>query len=197
MDPKQKKIILIGTGVLLLLISFGTAFFPLVRNKLDTPKNSEQQKVEPSNLSRLPRSEVTATDAVVIRKVFYVKSKVEVEEKNNLPPELVGLSREALAARLSNGIIERFSPQEIIVREVRDQLAPLHAAKKFIGIEEGRVAVFRGIPGLAFECINKTDIPVTMLPPQEVSDLHKGIPILNDKNLMEILMGLSSLAFAD
>ena len=196
MGPKQKKFFFVGIGVLLVLASFGTTFFPLVRNKLDTPKTREL-RTEPFNLSRIPKIEVTATDAVVIRKVFYVKSKLEIEEKNNLPPELVGLSREALAAQLSIGIIERFSPQEIVVREVRDQLAPLHAAKRFIGIEAGRVAVFRGIPGLAFECINETDIPINMLPPQEVSDLRKGIPIFNDKNLMEILMGLSSLAFAD
>lgn len=148
----------------------------------------------------LPRSlsrDVVTAETVVVRKIFYAKSKLEVEERTQLPAALVGLDREQLAARLQGGIIERFSPQEIVVREVRDELAPLHAAKRFLSISDGRVALFRGVPGLAYECVEVTDIPVAKLPPQEIVDLNKGIPIYSDKNLMELLMGLSSLAFAD
>ncbi|GEM_PF-3649158 len=180
--------------LLLVLASFSIAYLGFSIGS--TPKRSGSDLSGPVLPRPLSRDVVNA-ETVVVRKIFYAKSKLELEERTRLPVELVGFDREQLAARLQNGIIERFSPQEIVVREVRDELAPLHSAKRFLSITDGKVALFRGVPGLAYECIEVTDIPVAKLPPQEIADLNKGIPVYNDKNLMELLMGLSSLALAD
>lgn len=178
----------------MVLVSFSATYLTFIGSQVEIPRPTE-----PEGLLLFPKeeSELTRNGAQVVRKIFYSKSKLEVEERSVLPPELVGLSRQALAERMTNGIIQRFSPDEIVIREIREELAPLHAAKRFLGVQQGHVAVFRGVPGLAYECIQQTDIPTNYLPPQEISDLQKGIPIYNDKNLMEMLMGLSSMAFAD
>ncbi|MBO8126050.1 MAG: BofC C-terminal domain-containing protein [Firmicutes bacterium] len=196
MNSRRRFQALLLVGLVLALASFAITYFSFVYLH-------PVEKSEPKLLPRLfPFSEgsgedLTRSGAVVVRKVFYAKSKLEVEERGTLPTELVGLTRAELAIHLKNGIIERFTPSEIVIREVRNELAPLHASRRFLGIDGGYVAVFRGVPGLAYEVAETTDIPVNMLPPQEVSDLQKGITVYNDKNLMEVLMSLSSLAFAD
>lgn len=65
---------------------------------------------------------------------------------------------------------------------------------QFLGLDGGRIAVFRGTPSKPGPITEKLDINLKKLPKEEVEDLRKGIPFKDGREKLQLLEGLNGLS---
>ncbi len=62
----------------------------------------------------------------------------------------------------------------------------------FVGIKDGYVAVYYGVPGSKQIVKSVTAIPVTQLTSMDIEELTKGLIVENKEDLLRTLEGLQS-----
>lgn len=116
-------------------------------------------------------------------------------ENGRASPSVLGLlAGRAAGARYGDWRVDYKDDRLLRLTYERNELCPACRRLRFLGVSEGFVAVFRGTPGRRGEMVEVTQIPVSRLPRAELLDLRRGIAIRDERERLEILEGLASLA---
>lgn len=182
--PIPVKPILIG-GLILLLSGIGYYAFQVdINAKLSYPQESEAVKQD-------GKIKISANTDVV-QKIMYTKCKDEEVFRTKPPDNLVGLTFNQVQKIYSGWSIEKFDTKEVEMRLQVDSLCREHANNMFIGIKDGYVTVFSGIPGPKAIVKEVTKIPINSLMPQDVLELRQGLVVQSKEELLRTLEGMQA-----
>lgn len=153
---------------------------------------TQVQKGELLNSVSPPQPELRLlTGADLIQTVVSGGGDVVATATRSLPPELVGKTRQEVETIHPQWRVVGFSPERITVRIPETHMEKLYGHLNFLGIAEGKIAVFRGKPGVYGRLERITDISATNLPEFEVRNLEKGIPYEGEEELLLLLESFS------
>lgn len=108
----------------------------------------------------------------------------------SIPKELVGLTKEEVQKLYPDWNIIRFEPNLIEVKVTLEALDEQCANRKYLGLSDGNVAIFRGMPGRGV--VEKiTAIRAENLPASEIESLQIGLEVASEGEVLEILEGLA------
>jgi hypothetical protein len=86
-------------------------------------------------------------------------------------------------------LVEALEDRHIYKRVVND-VCKNCKDNQFIGIAEGKIAIFKGTPNQPGPVSEYLNIQIDLLPQAELNDLSKGIPFKDDKEKLQLLEGL-------
>ena len=131
-------------------------------------------------------------DAVLVQRITYTKCK-DIEVFRTKPPDnLIGLNFNQVQKIYSGWNIEKFDTKEIEMVLNVDSLCREHSNNMFIGIKDGYVTVFYGVPGPKAIIKEVTKISVNGLMPQDVQELRQGLIIQSKEELLRTLEGMQA-----
>ena len=139
-------------------------------------------------------SERTAAGCFLHRTLYYAPCGHSVQRREELPAQLVGMSRALLEQEISRVIpgaaVTGFSSSEVDISLSADIPCPLHWALR--GGEDGRLAVLQNRSGETLETVRTTDVPLDKAPQDDQAQLREG-RVFDDVQALEgYLESLSS-----
>lgn len=139
-------------------------------------------------------SERTAAGCFLHRTLYYAPCGHSVQRREELPAQLVGMSRALLEQEIGSVIpgaaVTGFSSSEVDISLSTDIPCPLHWVLR--GGEDGRLAVFQNRNGETLEIVRTTDVPLDKAPQDDQAQLREG-RIFDDVQALEgYLESLSS-----
>lgn len=136
----------------------------------------------------------TTPDTLIVRRTYYPDCGDVVVESKRAGPALSGKTAEELVQDETQATIESFSPKEVEVLITAQGACPTHATQRYLGIVDGHVAVFQGLPsGRNARALEVFDLEAGALPEREVQDLRRGVPIRSDEELKRVLQSYLEL----
>jgi hypothetical protein len=179
------KPILIGSLLLLLLV---IGYYSLIMNpedKFSIPQPNSELVKQDGKIKISP-------DAVLVQKITYNKCNDNEVFRTKPPDNLIGLNFSQVQKIYSGWNIEKFDTNEIEMTLAVDSLCREHSNNMFIGVNEGYVTVFYGVPGPKAIIKEVTKIPVNGLMPQDVQELRQGLIIQSKEELLRTLEGMQA-----
>ena len=139
-------------------------------------------------------SERTAAGCFLHRTLYYAPCGHSVQRREELPAQLLGMSRALLEKEIGGVIpgaaVTGFSSSEVDIALSADIPCPLHWGLR--GGEDGRLAVLQNRNGEALEVVRNTDVPLDKAPQDDQAQLRAG-RIFDDVQALEgYLESLSS-----
>ncbi|MGE5557931.1 MAG: BofC C-terminal domain-containing protein [Bacillota bacterium] len=101
------------------------------------------------------------------------------------------MRRNDLSRKLIFWKLLAFDGGKVIVRREYHDLCQACKEKRYLGLQNHQVALYRGIPGLGRLEKVLPDIQISALPMEEVDDLSKGIPVTSEREMLQIIEGWS------
>lgn len=130
------------------------------------------------------------SEADLVQTVVSDSGQVIDMATSTLPDELIGCTLDEVKSIHPEWRVVGFAPEKLTVRIPETQMEMLYGHLAFLGIAEGKVAAFRGKPGVYQRLVKVTAIPISSLPKFEVSNLEIGIPYSGDEELSLLLESL-------
>ncbi len=131
-------------------------------------------------------SERTASGCFLHKTLFYAPCGHSVQRREDLPAQLIGLSRAAfekeIADVLPGAAVTSFSANEVDVSIKADIPCPLHWVLR--ADEDGTLVVLQNRSGDALSIVRRTDVPLTAAAEAEHADLLAG-RIFDDVQALE------------
>ena len=139
-------------------------------------------------------SERTDGQTALHRTLYYAPCGHSVQRREELPAQLVGMSRALLEQEIGSVIpgaaVTGFSSSEVDISLSADIPCPLHWVLR--GGEDGRLAVFQNRNGETLEIVRTTDVPLDKAPQDDQAQLREG-RVFDDVQALEgYLESLSS-----
>ena len=184
--PKLFFKYLICTVLIMALgLSYGyfRAFFELKERPTDLPEEQHNQNVITYEDVKLEPG------AKIIFVSLYKKCGHELIKEEIIDESFIGFTKEQLSTKYYEWNVDSFTPREVILKRDIDDICEDHY---FVGIKDGYVALFRGIPGVSENVIEITDILADTLREEDLETLKSGLVIQNREKFLEIREGLSS-----
>ncbi|WP_425061213.1 hypothetical protein SCACP_19970 [Sporomusa carbonis] len=177
--------VIIG-GLILLLSGIGYyAFLVQFDNKFPGPQQ-ETEVVKQDGKIKISAN----TD--LVQKIVYTKCKDEEIFRTKPPDNLIGLNFNQVQKIYSGWNIDKFDTKEVEMTLKVDSLCREHTNNMFLGIKDGYVTVFYGVPGPKAIVKEVTNIPVNHLMPQDLQELHQGLVIQSKEELLRTLEGMQA-----
>lgn len=149
-------------------------------------KEQEAKPPVPSN-QHLPNTPVAKADeeepdtaitpqTYIIRRIVYLECGDAEIESAPASPEEIGLTAVEFGAQNPGWKINNFSKERVLITKEVEGLCKSHREESYLGIKNGYVAVYAGVPGLMKEIIIEvTAIPVNSLPEELQRQLAQGM----------------------
>ena len=139
-------------------------------------------------------SERTSAGCFLHRTLYYAPCGHSVQRREELPAQLMGMSRALLEKEIASVIpgaaVTGFSSSEVDIALSTDIPCPLHWVLR--GGEDGKLAVLQNRNGEALEVVRTTDVPLSQAPQDDQAQLRAG-RIFDDVQALEgYLESLSS-----
>lgn len=139
-------------------------------------------------------SERTGSGCYLHRTLYYAPCGHSVQRRERLPVQLVGLSRQALEAQITEvmpgAAVTGFSASEVDIALSTDIPCPLHWVLR--AGEDGMLCVMQNVSGEGMEVVRSADIPISEVPEGDRAALVQG-KMFDDVQAMEgYLESLSS-----
>jgi len=139
-------------------------------------------------------SERTGSGCYLHRTLYYAPCGHSVQRRERLPAQLVGLSRQALEAQITEvmpgAAVTGFSASEVDIALSTDIPCPLHWVLR--AGEDGMLCVMQNVSGEGMEVVRRADIPISEVPEGDRASLVQG-RMFDDVQAMEgYLESLSS-----
>ncbi|MDF2572478.1 MAG: hypothetical protein K0R55_4082 [Sporomusa sp.] len=173
-------------GLILLLSGIGYYIFQ---------ENDEVKPLVPQQESEVTKQDgkiKISANTDVVQKIIYTKCKDEEIFRTKPPDNLIGLNFSQVQKVYSGWSFEKFDNKEVEMTLKVDSLCREHANNMFIGIKDGHVAVFYGIPGPKAIVKEVTKISISNLMPQDVQELHQGLVVQSKEELLRTLEGMQA-----
>jgi hypothetical protein len=133
--------------------------------------------------------QVITKNTKLICRYFYTLDRVTKEYMETAPAYLHGLNMEQLSDIYKDWEIIRFSSERVIMRTVIEGMS---TEVYLIGETEGKIAVYLDDPEKGPILKEKTDIPLSVLPEEEIEKIRAGIQVIGEESLVKILSDYSS-----
>ncbi|NLC62730.1 MAG: hypothetical protein GX759_01415, partial [Thermoanaerobacterales bacterium] len=125
-----------------------------------------------------------------VYKLYYIKCGHKIEEEKPSQKSYWGLTKDQLENELDDEwFIESFSPEEVVLIKTLDKFCDNHY---YVGIQDGYVTLFQGIPGNESLVLQKTDIMADILRYEDRVTLEKGVIIEDKREFLQIKEGLAN-----
>jgi len=183
----NKKIILLATGIFL-LVGMSAYYIPYL---YFTGENQSLLPEETEVIKQEGKIKVTANTDLV-QKIIYLKCNDEEVLRTKPTEKLVGLTIYQLQNVYQGWVFEKFDTDEVDMTLKIDGYCREHANNMFIGIQDGRVAVFYGKPDSKRIVKEVTSIEVNKLMVQDVEELQHGLIVSSTEELLRTLEGMQS-----
>ena len=144
---------------------------------------------EPDPEIEKPAAFTVGTTTNLIYQIVHRQCGHQEVLRRRSPSDEIGLTIEDLQAIYRDWTVEQ-TDSDVLLTADMEGLCPSCLEEVFVGIHEGKVAVFNGEPGGAHWIREVTEIPVEVLPPGEQADLEAGISVTSEEELLQILEGL-------
>lgn len=125
----------------------------------------------------------------MIYQYYYTKDGVTKEQKEPVQDFLLGLNRAQLESIYVGWQLLYFSPEKVILRS---SVEGKSTESFLLGEYEGYLAVYRQEEGKQPSLMEKTDIPIAVLPEMERNQLQEGIRVNGEENLAKLLSDYTS-----
>lgn len=139
-------------------------------------------------------SERTAAGCFVHRTLYYAPCGHSVQRREELPAQLVGMSRALLekeiGAVIPGAAVTGFSSSEVDIALSADIPCPLHWV--LAAGEDGMLAVLQNVTGESLDAVRTTDVALASLPQEEQERLNGGMIFDDVQTLEGYLENLSS-----
>ncbi len=165
-------------------------------------RRSEIEQPQPGTIDTDPADDTTPVNIVensvspetkIIFRSHYTKCQTIKDEPMSATEDMVGLKEDAFktyAAELyPEWQIVRFSNEEVILFQRKDQICPDHF---FVSELDGYIVVFKYTETGQRYVVEKTDIPVAHLPEIDQEKIRRGILIRNRSEVNQLLEDYSS-----
>ncbi|HHX23143.1 MAG: BofC C-terminal domain-containing protein [Tepidanaerobacteraceae bacterium] len=174
-------------GLCIIIISFGYGYLKTLLSLNNTNGNENSDYLE-QNVIQTPQIKLNSK-AKLKYITFYMGCGDEIIEEKNIDEKYVGITKSDFQKVESDWIIESFTSEEAVLRREINGICSNHY---YIGINNGYVALFQGIPGMQSSLMEQTDILADILREDDRQILEKGL-ILNDKQeFLKIREGLTN-----
>lgn len=139
---------------------------------------------------------VIGPSTLVVVRTTYLKCDRTVEETLTAAPDTLGLSLEAMRRFHPEWTVLDFTPERVVVREVKDAWCPgMDPAEmeryRTIGVRDGKVTVLWGKPQPDQPVKEVTTFPADILQPQDRHLLEQGYVVEGDEAVAQYLEGLA------
>jgi len=177
----------LACAVLIMALGFGFGYFRTLFEIKEKPtdflEEQHNQNVITYEETRLE------PEAKIVFISLYKKCGHEQITEETIDENYVGLTKEQLSTKYYEWGINNFTPKEVILKRDIDDICENHY---FVGIKDGYVVLFQGIPGVSEKVIEMTDILADTLREEDLELLKNGLVIPNREKFLEIKEGLSS-----
>ena len=177
--------VLVG-GLIILLCCMG--YFALLADKGTKLLIPDQQTEAVKQDGKIKIS----ADTDVVQKIMYTKCSDAEVFRTKPQDNLIGLNFNQVQKIYSGWTIEKFDTKEVEMTLKVDSLCREHANNMFIGIKDGHVTVFYGVPGPKALVKEVTKIPINSLMPQDVLELRQGLVVGSKEELLRTLEGMQA-----
>ena len=133
--------------------------------------------------------QVITENTKLIARYFYTMDRVTKECMERAPAYLYGLNMEQLADIYKDWEIVRFSSERVIMRTVIEGKS---TEIYLIAELDGQVAVYTNDIEKGPILIEKTDIPISVLPEDEIRRIKDGIHVTGEETLVKLLSDYNS-----
>lgn len=154
--------------------------------------NVNSQAGEPPPVADKGAPEIRLNSDAVLRQVVYHRKCDESTTVDVEAVQVAGLDYVQFQARYPRWNIESFRPDKVVMSLQNDDLCDNHKENMFIGVYNGKVAIFYGSPSGKPVLKEQTKITVDELNAQTLDELKNGITVQSKEELLMILEGLNS-----
>ncbi|WP_422444059.1 BofC C-terminal domain-containing protein [Thermoanaerobacterium sp. DL9XJH110] len=170
------------------VLSFGYGYFKTFVSLREPSPDINQNRGEEEEANFTPETKLK-TGAKFVFVIFYSKCGHEIKSEETAPEKYEGFTRAQLEQEMAGWEIRSFTSEEVILRKQVDDICNEHY---YIGLKDGYVALFQGIPGVASKVIEKTDILADTLREEDRNLLEKGLIITGREEFLKIREGLTN-----
>ena len=183
----KKKSMLIAGIVFLLLAASQYYFYQKPRLDGENPGRAQETEVAKQD----SKIKINAnTD--IIQKIMYLKCNDEEVFHTKPATNLVGVNYQQMQKIYSGWTIDKFDIAEVEMTLKVDSYCREHANHMFLGVKDGYIAIYYGLPGPKAILKEVTNIQVNKLMPQDVDELRKGMEVKSREELLRTLEGMQS-----
>lgn len=156
--------------------------------------------LDEDNLIIPQETEVVKQDAKIkitnntelVQKIIYLKCNDEEVLRTKPTENLVGLNIYQTQKIYQGWTFDKFDNTEVDMTLKVDSYCREHTNNMFIGVKDGRVAVFYGKPDYKPIVKETTSIQVNKLMPRDVEELEHGMIVQSKEELLRTLEGMQS-----
>lgn len=126
----------------------------------------------------------------LIQKTRYLKCMDEEILRTKPADDLIGLNYSQTQKIYPKWNIEKFDTDEVEMTLEINSMCREHANNIFIGIRDGYVAVFYGVPGPKAILKEVTNIPLSKIMPEDLKEISSGLRVSSREELLRTLEGM-------
>lgn len=168
-------------------VSFSYGYLRTFLSIKNPDENANLDYLE-QNVSKMPEMKLNA-GAKLIYITYYVGCGDEITEEKNIDDKYVGYTKSELEQHEKDWDIDSFTPDEVKLKREIHGICNNHY---YIGIQNGYVALFQGIPGIESTLVERTDIIADTLREDDRLILEKGLVIYGEQEFLKIREGLTN-----
>lgn len=194
MTKRDLRLICIFTGILIavFVISLNWAYNSTKNNYVvDEKIDLEDLRIEDQENIEIVQASTAITvkeKGEVVYQYYYAFDSVVKEIVEEIQPYLVGATREQMIDIFPDWQLLLFSEDKIILRQIIEAKS---TEIYCIADVDGYIAIFNENDKKQMKLLEKTTIPVNVLPIFEQEQLKNGINAIGQENLVRILADLS------
>ncbi|HHY03849.1 MAG TPA: hypothetical protein GX534_01500 [Thermoanaerobacterales bacterium] len=184
--PKKlfRYIIIVG---LFVVVGFAFGYLKTFFSFKEPGQINKMEEVQ-ENVS-LSKEATINPNTKIIYITYCTKCGHKMINESSADEKLIGMTKDELKKHLIDWNIESFSSDEVVLNRQVDTICDQHY---YIGIQDGFVALFNGIPGEVSKAVETTDILADTLREEDRALLEKGLVITSKDEFLKIREGLSN-----
>lgn len=124
--------------------------------------------------------------------IHYIGCNEDETIREKAATNVVGMTREEVAQLYRDWKIDSFTPQTVVLKLAVNGVCKEHRKAQFVGVHEGKVAVYYGTPSKKAIVKEVTEIDISTLIPQVRDELQKGITFRTEEERLRIMEGLQA-----
>lgn len=148
-----------------------------------------------AELSQLPIGQMTErvqADTIFEQTIHYTDCGEDETIREKASSEVVGMTRDEVAGLYHEWQIDSFTPKLVVLQLSVNGVCKEHRKTRFVGIRDGKVAIYYGTPTDKPIVKEITAIEVTTLPLQVQQELEQGIVYQTEEERLRIMEGLQA-----
>lgn len=151
----------------------------------------KSDQYQQSETAKQPNQVKILSNADLVQSLHYTKCNDEKTVRSKVDQKLIGMDSKEFQKLYPDAVITKFEETEVAITLPVEGYCEEHNAT-FLGVKDGYVVVYRGIPGNKAIVKEFTPISIKSLLPQDIEELSRGIPVFSNEELLRTLEGMQT-----